>query len=56
VALGFLIAGPAGDKVLPDNTVIGHVLLWIAALLTLYTGVDYLKSGIRHIINTESRA
>lgn len=55
VALGFLIAGPAGDKVLPGNTTIGYGLLWIAALLTIYTGVDYLKSGIRHILDTESR-
>jgi cardiolipin synthase len=55
VALGFLIAGPAGDKVLPPNTEIGHVMLWIAALLTLYTGVDYLRSGIRHILDTETQ-
>lgn len=56
IALGFLIAGPAGDKILPGNTMIGQVLLWIAALLTIYTGADYLKSGIRHILDTENRA
>ena len=56
LALGFLIAGPAGDKVLPGNTAIGHAMLWIAALLTLYTGGDYLKSGIGHIIDTEGNA
>jgi cardiolipin synthase len=55
VALGFLIVGPAGDKVLPGNTMIGHGLLWVAALLTIYTGVDYLRSGIHHILDTESR-
>jgi cardiolipin synthase (CMP-forming) len=27
------------------------VLLWIAALLTLVTGYDYLKAGIRHAID-----
>ena len=54
VALGFLIAGPAGDKVLPGNTIIGHIMLWSAALLTIYTGGDYLKSGIVHIIDTET--
>lgn len=53
LALGFLIAGPAGDKVLPDNTRIGVVLLWVAALLTLYTGLDYLRSGIRYLIVEE---
>jgi cardiolipin synthase len=50
LALGFLIVGPAGDKVLPHNTSIGLAMLWIAATLTLYTGWDYLNSGIRHII------
>lgn len=50
VALGFLIAGPAGDKVLPDTTRIGLVLFWFSALLTIYTGWDYLRAGVRHIV------
>jgi hypothetical protein len=25
-------------------------LLWIAAALTLYTGLDYMKSGVAHIL------
>jgi cardiolipin synthase (CMP-forming) len=49
VALGFLIAGPAGDAVLPGSTTIGVVLLWIAALLTLYTGWDYMKASYDHV-------
>lgn len=53
LALGFLICGPAGDKVLPHNTAIGLTLLWIAASLTLYTGWDYLNAGIRHLISIE---
>lgn len=53
LALGFLICGPAGDKVLTHNTMIGLVLLWIAAILTIYTGWDYLNSGIRRIIAIE---
>jgi CDP-diacylglycerol--glycerol-3-phosphate 3-phosphatidyltransferase/cardiolipin synthase len=48
-AIGFLIAGPAGEKVLPGTEVIGIVLLWIAALLTLYTGWDYLRSSAKHV-------
>ena len=31
LAIGFLLAGPAGDKVLPHTTDIGLVLLWISA-------------------------
>src|SRR4051812_512035 len=51
VALGFLIAGPAGETVLPNNTLIGTVLLWIAAILTIYTGWDYFKNGIHHLVD-----
>ena len=54
-ALGFLIAGPAGDKVLPGNTTIGIVLLWAAAGLTIYTGWDYFNAGIRHLVAEDER-
>ena len=53
--LGFLIAGPAGDKVLPGNTTIGIVLLWAAAGLTIYTGWDYFNAGIRHLVEQDER-
>lgn len=53
VALGFLIAGPAGETVLPGTVTIGIVLLWVAALLTLYTGWDYFRAGIRHVVDHE---
>lgn len=55
VSLGFLIAGSAGDHVLPEGwtVTIGLVLLWVAALLTLYTGYDYFKAGIRHILEED---
>jgi cardiolipin synthase len=51
IALGFLIAGPAGDKVLAHSTQIGIVLLWIAAIITLYTGYDYFRAGLKHVID-----
>ncbi|MGP9819688.1 CDP-diacylglycerol--glycerol-3-phosphate 3-phosphatidyltransferase [Salinarimonas sp. NSM] len=50
VALGFLVAGPAGDVVFPPTTVTGLVLLWAAALLTLWTGWDYMRAGLRHLV------
>lgn len=50
VAIGFLLAGPAGDKVLPYSTQIGVALLWVAAIVTLYTGYDYFRAGIKHMI------
>src|SRR5437588_11437492 len=40
VAVGFLVAGDAGDAVLPVVTPIGLTLIWLSALLTLYTGYD----------------
>lgn len=48
-ALGFLIAGPAGEVVIPGTVTIGLVLLWIAGVLTLYTGWDYMKAGFRSV-------
>jgi len=51
VALGVLLAGPAGDAVLPGVTATGLMLLWVAALLTLWTGFDYLKAAIRHAVD-----
>lgn len=53
VAIAFLLAGPAGDKVLPYTTEIGIALLWIAALLTIYTGYDYFRAGLKHIVDDE---
>lgn len=50
ISIGFLLAGPAGDKVLPYTTEIGLTLLWMAAVITLYTGYDYFRAGLRHII------
>ena len=55
LALGFLVAGPAGDKVLPYNTQIGVVMLWLAAGLTIYTGWDYFNAGIRHMVDEDAR-
>ena len=48
IALGFLIAGPAGQAVLPGSIATGLVLLWVAAILTLYTGWDYMKASYDH--------
>ena len=50
-ALAFLLAGPAGDKVLPYTTEMGITLLWIAAILTFYTGYDYFRAGVKHMVD-----
>jgi len=48
VAIGVLIVGDAGWHVLPI-VAIGETLLWLAALLTIVTGYDYLRAGLAHI-------
>jgi cardiolipin synthase len=51
-ALGALLAGNAAARVahmgwLPASA-IGEAMLWVAAILTLMTGWDYLTAGLRH--------
>jgi cardiolipin synthase len=52
-ALGFLIVGDAQSTSFLPVRMIGEGLLWIAAVLTLVTGYDYLAAGLRHL--AESR-
>ena len=47
-AIGFLIVGDAGPAILPIQG-IGETLLWLAALLTIVTGYDYLHAGVTHM-------
>ena len=47
IALGILILSESSISILPI-ILIGKIALWTAAILTLYTGYDYLKSGIKH--------
>ena len=54
VALGFLIAGPAAS-LLPGTMKIGLGLLWVSAILTLYTGWDYLKAGVKHVVDEDEK-
>ncbi|HEY4164179.1 MAG TPA: CDP-diacylglycerol--glycerol-3-phosphate 3-phosphatidyltransferase [Dongiaceae bacterium] len=48
LALGFLIVGDAGPRFIPTQ-MIGEALLWLAAGLTIITGYDYLRVGIKHM-------
>lgn len=51
IALAVLLAGPAAEKSLPGAEATGITLLWLAALLTLWTGYDYLKAGVKHAMS-----
>jgi phosphatidylglycerophosphate synthase len=37
--------------VIPHTTIVGIAMLWVAAALTLYTGYDYFRAGIRHVVD-----
>jgi cardiolipin synthase len=58
-ALGTLLAGDSGAVVLHLSwlpvTAIGEGMLWVAALLTLMTGWDYLTAGLRHASAPQER-
>jgi len=54
LAMGFLLVGNSGPDFGPVSTLeIGIYGLWIAASLTVITGIDYLIAGVRHIHETD---
>jgi CDP-diacylglycerol--glycerol-3-phosphate 3-phosphatidyltransferase len=53
IAIGFLILGDAGDRLCNGcASQMGLLLLWLAAIVTLYTGYDYFRAGLRHVIES----
>ena len=48
VAIGFLLSDQAGETLISGAHVIGLGLLWLAAILTLITGYDYVRQGMKH--------
>lgn len=50
VALGVLVVGEHGPAFGPVTTTdVGVVGIWVAAILTLITGYDYLRAGLTHM-------
>jgi cardiolipin synthase len=67
VAIALLLVGPAGNEIFPTVmfmtpigtylgliTYVGLTLLWISALVTLYTGYDYFRAGLRHLFEEDA--
>ena len=54
-AIAILLTGDSGNRLINfqdyNAHTIGIILLWLSAFLTLYTGYDYVKKGIDHIID-----
>ena len=55
LALGFLIVGHIGpDFGFATTWEIGIAGLWMAALITIITGYDYMRAGLKHIAETDA--
>lgn len=58
VAIGFLLVGEAGPVFYPPyvtTVLVGEILLWIGAGLTIVTGFDYLRVGLKHMTGPHPR-
>ena len=59
LSIAILLTGESGNKLINfqdyNAQTIGIILLWLSAFLTLYTGYDYLRKGINHAINEDSK-
>jgi len=54
VAIGVLLIGDAGPAAL-HLQIVGELLLWLAAALTLITGYDYWRAGMSHISDEDTK-
>ena len=54
-SIAILLTGESGNRLINFQDYnahsIGIILLWLSAFLTLYTGYDYVKKGIDHVID-----
>jgi cardiolipin synthase len=50
VSLSVLLAGPAAETALPGVTDFGIALLWLSALMTIWTGYGYLRAAVNHAL------
>ena len=59
VAISLLLTGETGNKILNfqdyNAQTIGMILLWLSAILTLYTGYEYLRKAIDHAISEDNK-
>ena len=58
-SIALLLTGDTGNKIINfqdyNAETIGIILLWLAAILTLYTGYDYLVKGIDTAIRDDEK-
>jgi cardiolipin synthase len=51
VALGFPARRPRGRQGAALHDPDRNWLLWVAAVITIYTGYDYFRAGLRHVVD-----
>ena len=58
-AIAILLTGESGNKIINfqdyNAQTVGIILLWLSSFLTLYTGYDYLRKGIDHAMNEDTK-
>jgi len=58
-SIAILLTGETGNKIINfedyNAQTIGIILLWLSAFLTLYTGYDYVRKGIEHVISEDEK-
>ena len=53
IKMSSIISSGLGSRIIITLAI--SVVLWLSAFLTLYTGYDYLRKGIDHAINQDSK-
>jgi len=58
-SIAILLTGETGNKIINfedyNAQAVGIILLWLSAFLTLYTGYDYVRKGIEHVISEDEK-
>ena len=58
-SIAILLTGKTGNAIINfedyNAQTVGIILLWLSAFLTLYTGYDYVRKGIDHIISEDEK-
>ena len=59
VSIALLLSGDTGNKIINfqdyNAQTIGIILLWLSAVLTLFTGYEYMRKGIDHAISEDNK-
>ena len=58
-SISILLTGDFGNKIINfqdyNAQTIGIILLWLSAILTLFTGYEYMRRGIDHAISEDNK-